>query len=202
MTDWMAMPTFAGKHVTLRPLERSDRTALLEAFRGLEDLFHTTVPDESTIDGWFDHLEKERAAGRAMPFTVLDAKGQVSGTTRFLRMNRRHRRVEIGGTLYAPRVQRTGLNTEAKRLLLGHAFDALGCFCVQIRTDFLNRDSRRAIERLGARLDGILRGHMVMPSGHRRDTAVYSITDGDWPGVRRNLDRLLAGHDAKGDSPR
>jgi RimJ/RimL family protein N-acetyltransferase len=196
MSEWDEVPVLAGKHVTLRSLEREDRIPLLQAFEGLEDLFYTTVPSEPTIDGWFDQLERERNAGRAAPFTVLDAEGRVSGTTRFLRMNRRHRRLEIGGTLYAPRVQRTGLNTEAKRLLLSYAFDVLECVCVQIRTDFLNRNSRRGIERLGARLDGVLRSHMIMPSGHRRDTVVYSIIDSDWPGVRRNLDHLLAGRDS------
>ena len=107
-------------------------------------------------------------------------------------MSERHRRVEIGGTLYAGRVRRTGLNTQAKRLLLGHAFDQLDVLVVQLRTDFLNQQSRRAIERLGARLDGVLRQHMVLADGHRRDTAVYSITDTEWPGVRRHLDRLAA----------
>ena len=101
-------------------------------------------------------------------------------------MSERHRRLEIGGTLYAGRVRRTGLNTEAKLLLLGHAFDALGCNVVQLRTDWLNHASRKAIERLGAKLDGVLRGHLVMP-GHVRDTVVYSILAGEWPGVRSNL---------------
>jgi RimJ/RimL family protein N-acetyltransferase len=168
---------------------------LLEAFADrLENSFATIVPSETTIDGWYDRIERETAAGRAMAFTVLDADGRVSGSTRFLRMNEAHRRVEIGGTVYATRVQRTGLNTEAKRLLLAHAFDAFGCQCVQLRTDWLNRASRRAIERLGARQDGVLRGHMVMP-GHVRDTVVYSILAHEWPGVRRNLDALLASHE-------
>jgi len=111
-----------------------------------------------------------------------------------MRMHKPFRRVEIGGTVYAPRVWRTGLNTEAKRLLLGHAFDILECVCVQLRTDFLNRRSRAAIERLGARLDGVLRGHMIINDGHRRDTVVYSILEHEWPGVRRNLDAMLAAH--------
>ena len=192
--SWRDPPILAGRHVTLRPLERADRAALLEAFAdGFNGTFATTVPGPDTIDGWFDLIDREREAGRAMPFTVIDAEGRVSGTTRFMRMSERHRRVEIGGTLYAARVRRTGLNTEAKRMLLGHAFDALGCLCVQLRTDFLNRVSRRAIERLGARLDGVLRGHMTLGE-HHRDTAVYSILSHEWPGVRRNLDQLLRQH--------
>ena len=193
MSDvWRDVPVLAGRHVTLRPLARSDRVALLEALAdGFEHNFVTTVPGPDTIDAWFDELDRQQAAGRAMPFAVLDCDGRISGTTRFLRMAPAHRRVEIGGTLYAARVRRTGLNTEAKRLLLAHAFEKLGALCVQLRTDFLNRNSRRAIERLGARLDGVLRSHMQLGE-HRRDTAVYSILEHEWPGVRHHLDTLLA----------
>lgn len=184
---WNETPTLAGRHVTLRPLTRDDRDALLDAFSdGAAGLFTTTVPNPQTIDAWVSQLERERGAGRAAPFCVLDKDGRVSGTTRLMRMSERHRRLEIGGTLYAGRVRRTGLNTEAKLLLLGHAFDALGCNVVQLRTDWLNHASRKAIERLGAKLDGVLRGHLVMP-GHVRDTVVYSILAGEWPGVRSNL---------------
>lgn len=188
---WRTAPTLIGRHVTLRPLDRADRADLLAAFDGLTQLFATVVPTAATIDGWYEMLEAQRAAGRALPFTVLDADGRVAGATRFLRMNAAHRRVEIGGTLYARRVQRTGLNTEAKRLLLGHAFDVLGCQCVQLRTNWHNRASRAAIERLGARMDGVLRGHMVTAEGEVRDTVVYSILDHEWPQVRRNLTYLL-----------
>jgi len=187
---WRETPTLAGRYVTLRPLHRNDRAALLEAFAGLE-VFTTFVPRPATIDGWFDQIEIDAAAGRVLPFTVLDADGAVAGVTRFMRMSERHRRVEIGGTVYARRVQRTGLNTEAKRMLLAHAFDVLDANCVQLRTDVLNHASRRAIERLGARLDGVLRGHLIL-GDHLRDSAVYSILAHEWPGVRRNLDQLIA----------
>jgi len=100
--------------------------------------------------------------------------------------------VEIGTTFYAQSAQRSGINTEAKSLLLGHAFDVLGCVCVELRTDFFNRASQRAIERLGARRDGILRNHSIMADGRVRDIVCYSITDADWPGVRRNLAFLLS----------
>lgn len=189
---WRAVPTLVGRHVTLRPLDRADRAALLAAFGdGLDHVFATVVPDAATIDGWYDAIEAQQAAGRALPFTVLDAAGRVSGTTRFMRMNQGHARVEIGGTLYARRVQRTALNTEAKRLLLDHAFGVLGCQCVQFRTNWHNRASRAAIERLGARMDGVLRGHMVTANGEVRDSVVYSILSHEWPQVRRNLDYLL-----------
>jgi RimJ/RimL family protein N-acetyltransferase len=191
---WREAPTLAGRHVTLRPMVREDRDRLLEAFEGLHGLFHTTVPDAGSFDAWYDRVAFDTAAGRNMPFTVLDAEGRISGVTRFLRMSEAHRRVEIGGTLYAPRVQRTGLNTEAKYMLLGHAFEVLEVNCVQIRTDFLNQTSRRAIERLGARLDGVLRGHLIL-GGHLRDSAVYSILAHEWPGVRRNLELLMTRYD-------
>ena len=193
-----ATPTLAGRHVTLRPMVREDREELLEAFEGLHSLFHTTVPTAESFDVWYDRVAFDAAAGRNMPFTVLDADGRISGVTRLMRMSEAHRRVEIGGTLYAPRVQRTGLNTEAKYMLLGHAFEVLEVNCVQIRTDFLNHASRRAIERLGARLDGVLRGHLIL-NGHLRDSAVYSILAHEWPGVRRNLEMLMTRYD---DRPR
>jgi RimJ/RimL family protein N-acetyltransferase len=194
-SPWRSTPTLAGRHVTLRPLERTDRAAILEALAtGLEGAFATIVPGPETIDGWYERIERETAAGRALPFVVLDRDGRISGVTRFLRMSEVNRRVEIGGTVYAPRVQRTGLNTEAKLLLLAHAFEVLGCQCVQLRTDWLNRQSRRAIERLGAKQDGVLRGHMMI--GDRlRDTVVYSILVHEWPGVRRNLMSLLAAYE-------
>ena len=197
MNPWREVPTLPGRHVTLRPMVRADRAGLLQAFDGLRQLFHTTVPDDASIDAWMDRIENDVAAGRGLPFTVLDAEGRISGATRFLRMSKGHRRVEIGGTLYSPRVQRTGLNTEAKYMLLRHAFDVLGVNCVQIRTDFLNQASRRAIERLGARFDGVLRGHMIL-NGHHRDSVVYSILAHEWPGVRRNIELLMARYEGEG----
>ncbi len=185
--------TLSGRHVTLRPLSRRDRDAIVAALADVGPSFATVVPDATTIDRWYNAIEGQVAAGRALPFVVLDANGAVAGVTRFLRMNEAHRRVEIGGTVYAPRVQRTGVNTEAKRMLLTHAFDILGCQCVQLRTNVLNRASRTAIERLGARLDGTLRGHMITPEGEVRDSAVYSIMAHEWPQVRRNLDQLMRG---------
>lgn len=186
------MPTLAGRHVTLRPLARTDRDAIVAAFaEGLDHVFATIVPHEDTIDDWYARIEREQAAGRALPFAVLDATGAVVGVTRFMRMAPAHRRLEIGGTVYARRVQRTGVNTEAKRLLLGHAFERLDCTCVQLRTNWHNRPSRAAIERLGARQDGVLRGHMRLADGSTRDTVVYSILAHEWPQVRLNLDYQL-----------
>ncbi|MBJ6121215.1 GNAT family N-acetyltransferase [Sphingomonas mollis] len=197
MSLWRETPTLAGRHVTLRPFDPADVAALTDVARtdDLWDLFYANVSQLKTPDRWMAAALAEQDHGRARLFTVLDAEGAVAGATRFMRMSEAHRRLEIGGTFYATRVQRTGVNTEAKRLLLTHAFDVLGCQCVQIRTDALNKRSQTAIERLGAKQDGILRGHQVMANGRLRDTIVYSIIDREWPAVRQNLDYLLGRYD-------
>jgi RimJ/RimL family protein N-acetyltransferase len=196
MTLWRSVPTLSGRHVSLRPLTRDDGPALVDAARadGLWDMFYASVSKLKTVDAFMDEVLAEQDHGRVLPFTVLDADDQVVGTTRYMRMAEQHRRLEIGGTFYATAVQRTGVNTEAKLLLLGHAFDVLGCQCVQIRTDALNKRSQAAIERLGATRDGVLRGHQIV-GGRLRDSVVYSILDREWPGVRQNLQYLLARHE-------
>jgi N-acetyltransferase len=132
------------------------------------------------------------AQGTMLPFAVVDnAAGKAVGMTTYLNMEAEHRRVEIGATWYRGSVQRSGVNTECKLMLLGHAFERLDCLAVEFRTHFFNHRSRRAIERLGARLDGILRSHMLMPDGTVRDTCVYSITAGEWPTVRTHLTHQL-----------
>jgi len=128
-----------------------------------------------------------------LPFTVIErSTDQVAGMTTYLNIDAPNKRLEIGATWYRKSVQRTGLNTECKYLLLKHAFEELACNAVEFRTHFLNQQSCRAIERLGAKFDGILRAHMVMPNGTIRDTAVYSIIAGEWPTVKANLTWLLA----------
>jgi RimJ/RimL family protein N-acetyltransferase len=197
MTVWTETPTLAGRHVRLRPLDPADVDALVEVARAgdLWDLFYANVSMLKTPERWLAAVMRERDYGRALPFTVETPDGQVVGATRLMRLAPAHRRLEIGGTFYAKVVQRTGVNTEAKRMLLAHAFEVMDCQCVQIRTDLLNLRSQRAIERLGARRDGVLRGHQVMADGRLRDTVVYSILDREWPGVRQNLDYLLGRHD-------
>ncbi|GAA0664515.1 RimJ/RimL family protein N-acetyltransferase [Sphingomonas insulae] len=195
MSGWRETPTLRGRHVTLRPLDRSDKDALVAAAAAgdLWDTFYANVSQLKQADEWLDAAFRQQEYGRARLFAVCDPAGQVVGSTRFMRMNEAHRRLELGGTFYAKAVQRTGVNTEAKLLLLTHAFETLGCQCVQIRTDFLNKRSQTAIERLGAQRDGILRGHQIM-DGRLRDTVVYSILDREWPGVMQNIDHLLARH--------
>ena len=196
MSVWTETPTLTGRHVTLRPFVEADLPALVEVARegDLWNIFYANVSMMKTPERWLAAALKERDAGRALLFTVETPGGEVVGTTRYMRIAPQHRRLEIGGTFYATRVQRTGVNTEAKRMLLAHAFEVMEAQAVQIRTDTLNKRSQAAIERLGAKKDGVLRGHQVMAGGRIRDSVVYSIIDREWPGVRANLDYLLGKH--------
>lgn len=192
---WIEPVTLPGEHVVLEPLDpRHEAGLALAAADGeLWRLWYTSVPSPSHVGEYVGAALKMRDAQGALPFAVLDrASGEVIGTTRYFNVEPRHRRLEIGHTWYAKRVQRTGVNTECKLLLLGHAFEALGCIAVEFRTSWFNRASQRAIERLGARRDGVLRNHMILPDGTYRDTVVYSVLDSEWPAVRRHLRFLLA----------
>lgn len=195
MSAWTIPPTLSGDHVTLRPTVLDDRDGIVAAGADgkISELFFTNASTLTDPDAFMAALFKERDFGRAMPFTVCAPDGRVVGLTRYMRMNAGHKRLEIGGTFYAKSVQRTGVNTEAKLLLLTHAFEVMGCNAVQIRTDWFNKRSQAAIERLGAKRDGVLRNHQVM-DGRVRDLVVYSIIASEWAGVRQNLRFLLARH--------
>lgn len=195
--SWTDTPTLVGRHMTLRPLVAEDAPALAVAAADGDqtELFFANVMTFSDPEAAVAAMLAERDYGRAMPFAVETPSGDVVGCTRLMRMSRQHRRVEIGGTFYAKSVQRSGVNTEAKLLLLAHAFDVMGCNVVQIRTDWFNRRSQAAIERLGAKRDGVLRNHQLMPDGRLRDLVVYSIIASEWPGVRQNLKFLLSRRD-------
>ena len=187
--------TLAGHHVTLVPLSPDHHDALVAAASDGElwRLWYTSVPEPDEMSAEISRRLRLAEAGSMLPFTVIHAPtGEVVGMTTYMHIDAVHRRVEIGHTWYANRVQRTALNTEAKLLLLGHAFDTLGCIAVEFRTHFLNQQSRRAIERLGARLDGVLRNHQRARDGSLRDTCVYSITASEWPAVRAHLKWKLA----------
>lgn len=191
---WLDRITLCGAHVSLAPLSR-DHLDGLRAAAGdgeLWRIWYTFVPRPDDVEKEIARRLDLEQKGTMLPFTVFDASGAIAGMTTFLNADETNRRVEIGATWYARRVQRTGLNTEAKLLLLTHAFERLGCIAVEFRTSWFNRESRRAIERLGAKLDGVLRNHMLHANGTRRDTCVYSIVDGEWPAVKANLGFLLA----------
>lgn len=186
--------TFRGKHATLEPLalEHEEGIRLAVADGELWKLFFTTVPKPEAVRDYIEGLLAQRERGVAFAFAVRDnASGEIVGGTRFLNIDAANRRLEIGGTWYAQRMQRTAINTECKLMLLAHAFDTLGCIAVEFRTDWFNKRSQAAIERLGAKRDGLLRNHMIMPDGRVRDTVVYSIIQNEWAGVQRNLQHKL-----------
>jgi RimJ/RimL family protein N-acetyltransferase len=195
----MALPripepvTLTGRHVRLVPLHADHAPALAEAAADgdLHTLWYTAIPAPDQVAGEIKRRLGLLASGSMLPWAVLDASGQPVGMTTYMNIDNTHQRVEIGSTWYARRVQRTPLNTEAKRLLLAHAFEQLQCIAVEFRTHRFNHQSRRAIERLGAQFDGMLRNHQRAADGTLRDTMVYSITADEWPTVRSHLDFQL-----------
>ena len=186
--------TLRGRHVTLVPLDRMHAEPMSEASAAgdLHKLWYTAIPAPTGMLAEIDRRLRLRDIGAMIPFTQLDASGTPIGMTSYMNIDHATPRVEIGSTWIAPSAQRGPLNTEAKRLLLGHAFEIWSCLAVEFRTHRLNSQSRRAIERLGAQLDGILRAHQTSPNGTIRDTAVYSITAQEWPVIRAHLDGLIA----------
>jgi RimJ/RimL family protein N-acetyltransferase len=189
--------TLRGRHAVLEPLSRSHEADLTEAVRDgdLWTLWYTAVPAPEKMGAEIERRLGLQAAGTMLPFTVFEAaSGRCVGMTTFMNADAVYRRVEIGSTWYARRTQRTSLNTDCKRMLLGHAFEQLGCIAVELRTSSFNLQSRRAIERLGAKLDGVLRSHQLHTNGVLRDTHVYSIIASEWPTVKAHLTYQLARH--------
>jgi len=193
MAAWPDPVTLSGAHASLRPLQAAHHDGLCEAVRDGElwKLWYTAVPSPEGMAAEIERRLGLQARGSMLPFAVFDSDGRTVGMTTYMNIDAVNRRVEIGSTWYAASTQRTALNTQCKRLLLGHAFEALDCLAVEFRTHRLNVQSRRAIERLGAQLDGVLRAHMRLPNGVVRDTAVYSITAPEWPAVKAHLDWQL-----------
>jgi len=187
---WPEPVELHGAHASLVPLSRSHLADLDEALRDGElwRLWYTFVPTPEKLVEFVDKRLADQAKGMLTAFAVIDkALGRAVGTTNYLNVEPEHRRVEIGGTWYRRSVQRSPINTECKLMLLGHAFEALDCIAVEFRTHFFNHQSRRGIERLGAKLDGILRNHQLAPNGSLRDTCVYSIIASEWPAVKAHL---------------
>ena len=182
--------TLKGKHATLEPLAREHEADLRRAAADGElwRLWYTSVaPPENMGDYVATALDMRERLG-AMPFVVRDsATGGIVGCTRYFNVDAANRRLEIGHTWYAKRAQRSAINTECKLLLLTHAFERLGCIAVEFRTHWFNQPSREAIARLGAKQDGVLRNHQLMPDGAKRDTVVFSIIDSEWLAVKRHL---------------
>ena len=186
-----------GKHVQLVPLSMAHHDALVEAVKDGELWRHwyTFIPTPEKMADEISRRLNLHQQGSMLPFAVLQ-EGKAVGMTTYMNIDAANRRVEIGSTWYRQSVQRTPLNTEAKRLLLTHAFEQLNCIAVEFRTHFFNQQSRNAIERLGAKLDGILRNHAINTHpdavGALRDTCVYSILNTEWPSVKAHLDYQLS----------
>lgn len=191
---WPEPISLAGAHARLEPLSHEHRAGLIDAVKDGElwRLWYTAVPAPEGMDKEIDRRLELQSRGSMLPFTVFDGAGVIAGMTTYMNIDAANRRVEIGSTWYAKRVQRTALNTQCKLMLLTHAFERLDCIAVEFRTHFFNRASRRGIERLGAKLDGILRNHQIGYDGTLRDTVVYSIIAGEWPTVKQHLTYSLS----------
>ncbi len=199
MSVFVSPLTLRGAHVWLEPLSAAHHDDLVVAVQDGElwNHWYTAIPRPEAMQAEIVRRLDLQAKGSMCPFAVIDpATGHAVGMTTYMNIDAANRRVEIGSTWYRKSVPRTPLNTEAKRLLLAHAFEQLQCIAVELRTHFFNHQSRRAIERLGAKLDGVLRNHQINPhplaAGALRDTCVYSIVASEWPSVKAHLDHQLS----------
>jgi RimJ/RimL family protein N-acetyltransferase len=191
MNNWIDKLELEGDKVKLIPLEKAHTDALLTAASDgkLWELWFTSVPSPKNIGHYIAHALNQKQKGIEFPFVVIDKQsGELIGSTRYYNIQPEHRRLEIGYTWYAKKYQRTGVNTECKALLLRHAFEDLNCIAVQLMTNWHNLASRVAIQRLGAKQDGVLRNHRLNADGSYRDTVVFSITNQEWSGVKKSLE--------------
>lgn len=197
MADLEVKPVvLVGKHVRLEPMSE-DHTAALAQIGVGQPFWHFMLYGEMNTEedmrNWVRDILIRAQRGTDLPFVAIDIpSGRVAGATRYLNIMPKDRGLEIGGTWYGPEFQRTYVNTECKYLLLRHAFETLGCIRVQLKTDLRNERSQRAIERIGAVKEGILRNHMILPDGHYRHSVFYSILDTEWPAVKKKLEEMLA----------
>ncbi|AWY43780.1 GNAT family N-acetyltransferase [Pseudomonas putida] len=196
MTD----ASLEGQRISLRPLQYADADALVQAAADGElwNLTVTVVPSSTTVDAYLKKALDGREAGTVQPFAiVLKDSGEVIGSTRLWKIDRLNRKLEIGSSWISTRWQKTFVNTEAKYLLLRHAFEELDCVRVQFTTDENNQASRKAILRLGAQQEGIVRHERIMPDGRKRNSVRFSIIDEEWPQVRQHLEEKLAGYSTR-----
>jgi len=190
MSGFVEPVTLTGQRwVALEPIAREHIPEIAEAAADgeLGSLWFTSAPKPEAVEQWVDTRLASQQPDEGLTFVVRNLDGVLIGSSSYLNVDAANRRLEIGYTWYVSSARRSGVNSETKLLMLGHAFDELGCVAVEFRTHFFNFTSRAAIERLGAKLDGVLRSRQVLPDGSRRDTVVYSILDIEWPAVRNNL---------------
>ncbi|MVO15289.1 GNAT family N-acetyltransferase [Parasedimentitalea huanghaiensis] len=193
---WATPVTLKGGSVCLVPLTHDHAADLAEASADgdLHKLWYTAIPSPDGVAAEIDRRLALCESGSMVPFAILDANDRAVGMTTYMNIDHINHRLEIGSTWYRKSVQRTGMNTECKLLMLRHAFETLNAIAVEFRTHVINHQSRRAIERLGAKPDGILRAHMIMANGTIRDTAVYSITAAEWPTSKAHLEFQMQRH--------
>ncbi len=193
--SWLEPVTLNGASVRLEPLEQRHCGDLIDAVRDGElwRLWYTSIPAPEKMEAEIVRRRELQTAGSMLPFAAVDpASGKAVGMTTYMNVDAVNKRVEIGSTWYRRSVQRTPINTQCKLMLLTHAFESLDCIAVEFRTHFFNHQSRRGIERLGAKLDGILRSHQIAADGTLRDTCVYSIIASEWPTVKSHLNWQLS----------
>lgn len=190
MNTWISPITLTGNLVRLEPIALSHEQGLIEATQDgkLWQLWFTSVPNPAQVAEFITTALDLQRTDSALAFSIIEiSTGRILGSTRFCNIDVKNRRLEIGYTWYRQSVQRTGVNTECKLLLLQHAFEQLQCIAVEFRTNWHNHKSRAAIARLGAKQDGVLRQHQLMPDGQYRDTVVFSILNSEWPAVQAQL---------------
>lgn len=195
MTDWVRPVILTGKYVRLEPMTEDHISGLAEIGVGQpfwDFMLYGPINTVEDMRKWVLDILGRAAKGTDLPFVAIHlGSGRVAGATRYLNIVPQDRGLEIGGTWYGPEFQRTSVNTECKYLLLGHAFETLGCIRVQLKTDLRNERSQRAIERIGAVREGVLRNHMILPDGRYRHSVFYSILDTEWPDVKNRLETML-----------
>lgn len=196
MTTWIEPVTLVGKHVRLEPMTEAHIPGLTVIGVGQsfwDFMLYGNMETEADMQNWVRDIIARGEKGTDLPFVAIHlASGQVAGATRYLNIMLKDRGLEIGGTWYGPEFQRSPVNTECKYLLLTHAFETLGCIRVQLKTDLRNERSQKAIERIGAKKEGVLRNHMILPDGRFRHSVFYSILDTEWGDVKKNLEAMMA----------
>lgn len=196
MADLEVKPVvLTGQHVRLEPMTEAHVPALAEIGAGQsfwDFMLYGNITSVEDMKNWVFDILSRAANGTDLPFVAVHlASGRVAGATRYLNIVPRDRGLEVGGTWYGVDFQRTPVNTECKYLLLQHAFETLGCIRVQLKTDLRNERSQKAIERIGAVKEGVLRNHMILPDGRYRHSVFYSILDSEWSLVKKRLEELL-----------
>ena len=195
MTNWVTPVTLTGQHVRLEPMTEVHIPALAEIGAGQafwDFMVYGRMETQEDMGGWVREILGRAEKGTDLPFVAVHlASGRVAGATRYLNIMPNDRGLEVGGTWYGTEFQRTAVNTECKYLLLTHAFESLGCIRVQLKTDLRNERSQKAIERIGAVKEGVLRNHMILPDGRIRHSVFYSILDTEWPEVKKILEEML-----------